>query len=70
MNTNIPPNTSVKVDSPENTSKTNIPYVMDDLNKQGLNILQTKGTEDAVKFMFNPTGDKPLSYAEMRYRFG
>ena len=70
MNTNIPPNTSVKVDSPENTSKTNIPYVMDDLNKQGLKILQTKGQEEAIKFMFNPTGDRQLSYAEMRHRFG
>lgn len=43
---------------------------MDDLNKQALNILQTKGQDEAIKFMFNPTGDKPLSYAEMRYRFG
>jgi len=66
--------TTVKPDSPvtkeKNTSKTNIPYVLDDLNKQALNILQTKGQEEAIKFMFNPTGDKPLSYAEMRYRFG
>ena len=59
-----------KTDKTEDNVQNNITNQMDDLNKQGLNILQTKGTEDAVKFMFNPTGDKPLSYAEMRYRFG
>lgn len=62
--------TTVKTDSPENISKTKIPYVLDDLNKEALKILQTKGEEEAVKFMFNPTGDKPLSYSEMRTRFG
>jgi hypothetical protein len=61
---------SDKTDKTEDNVKNNITNQMDDLNKQGLNILQTKGTEEAVKFMFNPTGDKPLSYAEMRYRFG
>jgi hypothetical protein len=66
--------TTVKNDSPvtkeKNTSKTKIPYVLDDLNKEALKILQTKGDEEAVKFMFNPTGDRPLSYSEMRSRFG
>ena len=62
--------TTVKTDSLENISKTKIPYVLDDLNKEALKILQTKGDEEAVKFMFNPTGDRPLSYAEMRSRFG
>ena len=62
--------TTVKNDSLENTSKTKIPYVLDDLNKEALKILQTKGDEEAIKFMFNPTGDRPLSYAEMRSRFG
>jgi hypothetical protein len=66
--------TTVKTDSPvtkeKNTSKTKIPYVLDDLNKEALKILQTKGDEEAIKFMFNPTGDRPLSYAEMRSRFG
>ena len=62
--------TTVKTDSPENTSKTNIPYVLDDLNKEALKILQTKGEEEAVKFMFNPTGDRPLLYSEMLSRFG
>lgn len=67
---NITNTTTVKTDSPENTSKPNIPYVLDDLNKEALKILQTKGEEEAVKFMFNPTGDRPLSYSEMRTRFG
>jgi hypothetical protein len=62
--------TTVKNDSLENTSKTKIPYVLDDLNKEALKILQTKGDEEAIKFMFNPTGDRPLSYSEMRSRFG
>ena len=66
--------TTVKTDSPvtkeKNTSKTKIPYVLDDLNKEALKILQTKGDEEAIKFMFNPTGDRPLSYSEMRSRFG
>ena len=65
---------TIKTDSPvtkeKNISKTKIPYVLDDLNKEALKILQTKGDEEAVKFMFNPTGDRPLSYAEMRSRFG
>ena len=68
--TNTKNTTTVKTDSSENTSKTNIPYVLDDLNKEALKILQTKGEEEAVKFMFNPTGDRPLSYSEMRSRFG
>ena len=68
--TNTTNTTTVKTDSPENTSKTNIPYVLDDLNKEALKILQTKGEEEAVKFMFNPTGDRQLSYSEMRSRFG
>ena len=59
-----------KTDKTEDNVKNNITNKMDDLNKQALNILQTKGEEEAIKFMFNPTGDKPLSYAEMRYRFG
>lgn len=68
--TNGTQNNTIKTDSPENTSKTKIPYVLDNLIKETLNILQTKGQEEAVKFMFNPTGDRPLSYAEMRSRFG
>jgi len=43
---------------------------MDDDNKKALLILETKGLDEAAKHMMNPTGDKPLSYAEMRERFG
>ena len=47
--------TTVKTDSPvtkeKNTSKTKIPYVLDDLNKDALKILQTKGDEEAVRQM-------------------
>jgi hypothetical protein len=43
---------------------------MDDANKKALLILGTKGLDEAAKHMMNPTGDKPLSYAEMRARFG
>jgi hypothetical protein len=72
--TNGTQNNTIKTDSPvtkeKNTSKTTIPYVLDDLNKEALKILQTKGDEEAIKFMFNPTGDRPLSYSEMRSRFG
>jgi hypothetical protein len=68
--TNGTQNNTIKTDSPENTSKTKIPYVLDNLIKETLNILQTKGQEEAVKFMFNPTGDRPLLYSEMLSRFG
>jgi len=72
--TNGTENNTIKTDSPvtkeKNTSKTNIPYVLDNLINETLNILQTKGQEEAVKFMFNPTGDRPLLYSEMLSRFG
>jgi hypothetical protein len=43
---------------------------MDTANKEALLVMGTKGTEAAVKHMFNPTGDRELSYAEMRARYG
>jgi hypothetical protein len=43
---------------------------MNEENKKALKILIEKGGDEAVKHMFNPTGDKPLSYAEMRERYG
>ena len=43
---------------------------MDEDNKKGLLIMESKGVEAAVKYMFNPTGDRELSYSEMRARFG
>ena len=33
----------------------------DELNEPAMNIFETKGSAEAVKFMFNPTGDKQLS---------
>ena len=39
-------------------------------NAKALHILKTEGSEKAVKYMFNPTGERQLSYAEMRSRFG
>ena len=43
---------------------------MNDENKKGLEILITQGPEEMVKYVFNPTGKRELSYAEMRARFG
>ena len=43
---------------------------MNEENKKALKILIEKGDDDVVKYMFNPTGEKQLSYAEMRERFG
>ena len=43
---------------------------MNEENKKALKILVEKGGDEAVKHMFNPTGDKQLSYAEMRERYG
>ena len=43
---------------------------MNEENKKALKILIGKGGDEAVKHMFNPTGEKQLSYAEMRERYG
>ena len=39
-------------------------------NAKALNIMKTEGSDAAVKYMFNPTGERQLSYAEMRMMFG
>lgn len=39
-------------------------------NAKALNIMRTEGSDAAVKYMFNPTGKRQLSYAEMRMMFG
>ena len=39
-------------------------------NAKALNIMKTEGSDAAVKYMFNPTGKRQLSYAEMRMMFG
>lgn len=44
--------------------------IMNDDNRKVMLIAAEKGVDEAVKHMFNPTGDKPLSYAEMRERYG
>lgn len=41
-----------------------------ELNKKAMQILQKDGSKEVVKFMFNPTGTRQLSYSEMRARFG
>ena len=53
-----------------NTIPNNSTSSMNEENKKALKILIEKGGDDAVKYMLNPTEDKPLSYAEMRERFG
>jgi len=39
-------------------------------NAKATNIMKTEGSDAAVKYMFNPTGKRQLSYAEMRSMFG
>lgn len=43
---------------------------MNEENKKAFKILIEKGGDEAVKHMFNPTGEKQLTYAEMRERYG
>ena len=44
---------------------------MDSNNKKAADVLASKGSSEAIKFMFTDqdTG-RQLSYAEMRYRYG
>ena len=39
-------------------------------NLEAMKILYTQGEDEAIKFMTNPTGENPLTYSEMRARFG
>ena len=43
---------------------------MDEANKKAVTILVKEGPDKAVEHMFNPTGQKQLSYAEMRELYG
>jgi hypothetical protein len=44
---------------------------MDDVNKKAATILITKGPDAAIKHMFtDQTTGKPLTYGEMRSRYG
>ena len=39
-------------------------------NAKAINVMRTEGSGAAVKYMFNPSGKRQLSYAEMRSMFG
>ena len=41
-----------------------------ELNQKAMKIMSKETPEKAVEFMFNPTGKKKLTYAEMRMYFG
>lgn len=43
---------------------------LDEANKKAVAILVKEGPDKAVEHMFNPTGQKQLSYAEMRALYG
>ena len=44
---------------------------MDDRNKKAIDVLKNAGTSAAVKHMFtDDNSGKPISYAEMRQRYG
>jgi hypothetical protein len=52
------------------TGSINTRNIMNDDNRKVILIAEEKGIDEAVKHMFNPTGEKQLSYAEMRERYG
>jgi hypothetical protein len=62
-------NSTIIPNGSHNTVNTDI-IKMNEENKKALKILIEKGGDEAVKHMFNPTGEKQLSYAEMRERYG
>ena len=43
---------------------------MDEENKKAIKTLMTEGDDAFIKHVFNPTGEKPLTYSEMRAKFG
>ena len=44
---------------------------MDNINAKAVEVWENKGEKEAIEFMFtNPETKEPLSYAEMRSRFG
>ena len=63
------PTGNVSVDT-KRVMSTSIYKDMDSTNKEALLVMGTKGMDAAYDYMMNPTGDRPLSYAEMRARFG
>ena len=59
-------NTNTKNNKPITKEQTK----MDKANQKAMYIMKTEGTEAVVKHMFNPTGKRQLSYAEMRSMYG
>jgi len=62
--------TSANIGNSTTNNTINTDISMNEENKKALKILIEKGGDEAVKHMFNPTGEKQLSYAEMRERYG
>ena len=66
----IIPNGSHNTVNTDIISNNSITGIMNDDNRKVMLIAAEKGVDEAVKHMFNPTGEKQLSYAEMRERYG
>jgi hypothetical protein len=61
---------SVSNTSGINSITNNTTTGMNNDNRKVIVIAAEKGVDEAVKHMFNPTGEKQLTYAEMRERYG
>jgi hypothetical protein len=57
-------------ESEEQGQTQSLPNGMTPENAKAISIMRTEDSDAAVKYMFNPTGKRQLSYAEMRSRFG
>ena len=60
----------VEIAKKEQKQTSNTSNGMNDENAKAYEILNKEGSKAAVKHMFNPTGKRQLTYAEMRMRFG
>ena len=64
-------NTKTVVEQPKEQGQSkSSPNGMTPENAKAINIMRTEGSDAAVKYMFNPTGTRQLSYAEMRMMCG
>jgi hypothetical protein len=63
-------NTDVVTPSNNIDNSVNNTTGMNNDNRKVIVIAAEKGVDEAVKHMFNPTGEKQLTYAEMRERYG
>ena len=70
MNTNTSKTIDTNDDKTSNITNIGSYNKMDSNNKKAMDVWAEKGYEEAVKFMTNPTDDKPLSYYELRKMFG